>query len=811
MVLFFNLFFTSLRKERVFNMNHYLEKLEYPKILEKLANYCKSNIGKELAYSLLPSKKKEEVQSLLSQTEEAVNLSIRKGTPPIGEIPENIEMYCKQLEANQSLSMKGLLEASSILRMAREMKSYLYQDENFDLSDFPILDDQISLLYTNLSVEDAIIKCILDEETIDDHASAELFRIRKNIQKAETSIKDSLNKLLHSSYSKYFMEPIITIRSDRYVVPVKEEYRSQIKGFIHDVSSSGSTVYIEPISVFEANNKIASLKVEESMEIEKILMQLSSLLFPYIEEIRKNVSVLGTLDFIFAKANLARELEATMPILSEKKELFLENARHPFIAKDTVVPITVSLGENYSCLLITGPNTGGKTASLKTTGLLTLMACSGLFIPASSQSRIYVFDQVFADIGDEQSIQESLSTFSAHMLHIIGILETATSDSLILLDELGSGTDPTEGASLAIAILEKFYQMGALTMATTHYAELKNYAFVTDGFENASFVFDIEHLKPTYQLLVGIPGKSNAFAISQKLGLSSSILNRAKELLQEDTISMEELLKNIYDDKQTIEKEKEEIVKNEHQITSLRKSLEQEYQSLKEKQTSQKEKAKEEAKSILNSAKEEANALIKELEKLVQNSEDSSSLKKANALRQNLNQSIQELSETPVEENTKSDVSIEDLKVGQVVNLKKWSEPATILSIAGNKKKLQVQIGNAKMNISLQDIESLVKKAPRREKSFFSASTPSSFKSQHATTEINVIGQNVEEACFVIDKYLDDCVLAKLQTVRIVHGKGTGKLRDGIHQFLKKHPHVKSFRLGTFGEGEMGVTVVELK
>ena len=793
-------------------MNHYLEKLEYPKILEKLANYCKSNIGKKLAYSLLPSRNKEEVQRLLSQTEEAVTLSIRKGTPPIGEIPENIEMYCKQLEAGQALSRKALLETSCILRMAREIKAYLYQDENFDLSDFSTLDDQISLLYTNLSVEDAITKCILDEETIDDHASTELFCIRKNIQKAEASIKENLNKLLHSSYAKYFMEPIITIRSDRYVVPVKEECRSQIKGFIHDVSSSGSTVYIEPISVFEENNKIASLKVEESVEIEKILMQLSTLLFPYVEEIRKNVSILGNLDFIFAKANLAKELDANMPILSDKKELFLENARHPFIAKDMVIPITVSLGENYSCLLITGPNTGGKTASLKTTGLLTLMACSGLFIPASSHSRIYVFDQVFADIGDEQSIQESLSTFSAHMLHIIGILETATSDSLILLDELGSGTDPTEGASLAIAILENFYKKGALTMATTHYAELKNYAFVTDGFENASFVFDIEHLKPTYQLLVGIPGKSNAFAISQKLGLSPSILNRAKELLQEDTINMEELLKNIYDDKQTIEKEKEEIIKNEHQITSIRKSLEQEYRTLQEKQENQKEKAKEEAKAILTSAKEEANALIKELEKLVQNSEDSSSLKTANALRQNLNTSIQELSETPVEENSKVDVSIEDLKVGQVVKLKKWSEPATILSIAGNKKKLQVQIGNAKMNISLPDIESLCKKKEGNQKKSFSATnSSSSLKSQHASTEINVIGQNVEEACFVIDKYLDDCALAKLQTVRIVHGKGTGKLRNGIHQFLKNHPHVKSFRLGTFGEGEMGVTVVELK
>ncbi len=793
-------------------MNHYLEKLEYTKILQKLASNCKTSIAKRLTFDLLPHSNKEEVQRLLSQTSEAVNLLLRKGSPPIGELPENMEITYKQLEASQSLSLKKLLDIASIFLFFRELKSYFYQDSNFNLSDFPILDDQFSLLYTNFSVEDTIGKCIIDEDTLADNASTELFHIRKNIQKAESAIKDNLNQLLHSSYAKYFMEPIITIRSDRYVIPVKEEYRSHIKGFIHDISSSGSTVYIEPISVFELNNKIASLKVEESIEIEKILMQLSRLLFPYIEEIRKNVSVLSTLDFIFAKAYLAKEMDAAMPILSDKKELFLENARHPFIAKDTVVPITMSLGENYSCLLVTGPNTGGKTASLKTTGLLTLMACSGLFIPASSHSRIYVFDQVFADIGDEQSIQESLSTFSAHMLHIIHILRNATSDSLVLLDELGSGTDPTEGASLAIAILEKFYQIGSLTMATTHYAELKNYAFVTDGFENASFIFDIEHLKPTYQLLVGIPGKSNAFAISQKLGLSASILDRAKELLQEDAISMEELLKNIYDDKQIIEKEKEEIVKNEHQITLLRKSLEQKYTFLKEQETNQKKQAQEEAKRILTTAKEEANSLIKELEELIHNSKDTSTLKRANALRQNLNHSIQEFSHTSKEEIITPNLSIDDLKVGQVVQLRKWKEPATILSIAANKKKLQVQMGNAKMNITLQDIEYLLSKEPKQEKSFSATSTTSSsFKAKHATTEINVIGQNVEEACFVIDKYLDDCALAKLQTVRIVHGKGTGKLRDGIHQFLKKNPHVKSFRLGTFGEGEMGVTVVELK
>jgi len=526
---------------------------------------------------------------------------------------------------------------------------------------------------------------------------------------------------------------------------------------------------------------------------------------------------------------------AICPQLNDDKILDFKQARHPLIEKNKVVPIDIKIGENYSSLIITGPNTGGKTVALKTTGLFTLMACSGLFIPAKEGSSIYVFDSVFADIGDEQSIQESLSTFSSHMTNIISIIKYATSNSLILIDELGSGTDPIEGASLAISILEYFHHLGATTLTTTHYTEIKNYALVTDGFENASSAFDLEELKPTYQLLIGIPGKSNAFAISKKLGLSSTILSRAQSLLKEDDISVEELLKSIYDDKLMIEREKEEIQKNRNQIELLRKSLEQEKASQIESKKNQVEKAKIEAKQLLLSAKEEANYTIKSLTSLYENLKEleninlencsdseianfvkqhfqKGSLKKANEIRSQLNSSLEEF--TTVPKNVKKENSKwkkEDLRVGMQIKLLNFQEFATITSLSGKANQLQVQIGNAKMGIKITDIEEIKTGNFPTVSYATSHSSAPSFKSKAVTPEINVIGQNIEEACFVIDKYLDDCSLAKLSSIRIVHGKGTGKLREGIHAFLRKHPHVKSFRLGSFGEGEMGVSIVELR
>lgn len=817
-------------------MNYNLEKLEYNKILEKLCLFCTTYLGKNFAMQLKPTFNKSKVQKYLNETLEASNLTLRKGNIPITEIAD-ITVSLKKLESSITLSTKDLLEIAYILKLSKELKNYFYNDENFETSNFPLLSNLFFNLYCNLEIEKTILSSIIDENTIADNASTKLSSIRKNKRKLEADIKESLNHILHSSnYSKVIMEQIVTIRNDRYVIPVKEEFRGLIKGFIHDMSASGSTVFIEPMQVFELNNKLQSLKVEENTEIEYILENLSSKIMPYISEIKNDISLIGNLDFIFAKAKLAKSMEAICPSLNDEKYIDLKQARHPLIEKNKVVPIDISIGKNYSSLIITGPNTGGKTVTLKTCGLLTLMACSGLFIPAKENSSIYVFDNVFADIGDEQSIQESLSTFSAHMTNIVNITKQATSNSLILIDELGSGTDPIEGASLAISILEYFNKLGSITLTTTHYAEIKNYALVTDGFENASSAFDIENLKPTYKLLIGIPGKSNAFAISKKLGLSDEILSRAKELLKDDDIHIEELLKNIYDDKLTIENEKIEIQKNRNQIENLRKSLEQEKNLQTELKQTQIDKAKLDAKNIILSAKDEANDIIKELNLLYENLKQlenidlekwsdteianfikayfsKGTLKKANELRSNLNSSFDSLTlknETVKEKN--KEFKKEDLKIGTQLKLNNFSEIATITSLSGKSNQLQVQVGNAKMNIKLTDIEDILSKKENNNfvisnKKIFS----SSFKAKNVSPEINVIGQNIEEACFLIDKYLDDCSIAKLDFVRIVHGKGTGKLREGIHSFLRKNSHIKNFRLGTFGEGEMGVTVVELK
>lgn len=807
------------------------EKLEFDKILELLSKECLTYIGKDISVRLTPVFKQLKVTKLLQETEEASNLIVRKGNLPISSIP-NIEIYIKNLESFNPLNAKGLLEFARILKLARELKDYFYKDEDFDLGSFPILDSYFSCFYSNLGIESKILSSILDEDIISDDASSKLAWLRRSRRKLEGEIKENLNNMIHSSFSKYIMEAIVTIRNDRYVIPVKEEFRGNVKGFIHDVSSSGSTVFIEPMAVFELNNRISNLKMEEAIEIEKILADLSSLLFGITNELENNVRLIGNLDFIFAKAKLAKKMNAVLPKINNDKIINLYKARHPLIDCNLVVPIDIEIGSKYNSLIITGPNTGGKTVSLKTVGLLTLMACSGLHIPASENSSIYVFDNVFADIGDEQSIQESLSTFSAHMINTINILNSATSNSLVLLDELGSGTDPVEGASLATAILKHLNKLGATTIATTHYQEIKEFALVTDGFENASSEFDVENLMPTYKLLIGIPGKSNAFAISKKLGLPDKILENAKSLLKEDSINIEELLKNIYDDKLEIEKQKNEISKNLNQVELLRKKLEQEVKEKDDKYIKLAEKSKLEAQNILLSAKEDVNIAIKEIEEaskkwkalneynfqelsdseiadIVRNL-DNYSIKKVNNIRNDLNSSLNSIHKEDLGVSN-SQITKDMLKVGTKIRLNSINDIATVTSLSGKASKVQVQVGNAKMNVNVSDIVSIVDGNNKVTSIPNKKISNLAMKSKNVNTEINVIGQNVNEACFVIDKYLDDCSLAKLETVRIVHGKGTGKLREGIHSFLRKHPHVKSFRLGTFGEGEMGVTVVELK
>ena len=611
--------------------------------------------------------------------------------------------------------------------------------------------------------------------------------------------------MIHSStYSKFIQDSLVTIRNDRFVIPVKEEYRSQIKGFVHDISNAGSTVFIEPISIFEMNNELNQLKIDENIEIEKILKDLSSLFYPYIEQLKMDSDLIGKLDFIFAKAKFSNSLDAITPIINDEKEINLINARHPLIDKNKVVPISVNIGNTFSVLLITGPNTGGKTVTLKTIGLLSCMACSGLNIPADEHSSIYVFDEIYTDIGDDQSISDSLSTFSSHMTNIVEITKKVTQNSLVLVDELGSGTDPIEGANLAISILEFFKNKTCITIATTHYQELKQYALVTNDFENASVEFDVNTLSPTYKLLVGIPGKSNAFAISKKLGLSDNIINKAKSLMSSDAVNIEELLKTIYDDKSLIEKEKEEIQKQLNQINLLRKSLERDNSLLKQQELDLINNAKTKARNILLDAKEEATNIIKQLN----NSKDSNQI---NTLRNKLNTDIKNIKITNSKNSSKEHIPFEEIKPNMEVYIPTFNKNGIILSHVNKSNEVQVQIGNIKTNININNIEKISISNKTNETSNTNLGYTKISKTKNIKSEINVIGLNVEEAIFVVDKFLDDCSLAKLQNVRIVHGKGTGKLRTGIHSFLKNNPHVKSFRLGTYGEGEMGVTVVELK
>ena len=784
---------------------NYLKKLEFDKILQNLSEYCHTYIGREKALSLEPSSDKDFVKKNLSETSQAVSLIDRNSTPPLSEI-EDIRVYIKMLESSNTLTAKALLDICNILEMADELKAYF---SNFlDDEAYENLRIYFDELYTNPSVVDKIKKSIVDSETIADNASSTLSSIRRHIRQSEQDIKNKLNSILHSSYAKYMQENVVTIRNDRFVIPVKQEYRSQIKGFVHDISSTGSTVFIEPISVFEANNTINNLRVDETAEIERILQNLSSLLFPYTNELFADIESIGTLDFIFAKARYSNSIKGITPIINDEKYVNLIKARHPLIEPSEVVPITISIGKDYNLLIITGPNTGGKTVSLKTVGLLEAMACSGLNIPAEEKSSIYVFDEIYADIGDDQSIADSLSTFSSHMKNISHIVENATSESLILVDELGSGTDPLEGANLAISILEFFKNSDILCLATTHYQELKKYALVTENVQNASVEFDIENLKPTYKLLIGIPGKSNAFAISEKLGLKKEIIEKAQSLLDKKDIDFETLLKSIYDDKIKIEKEKSEIEKNLHQIELLKKNLQKDDTRVREQEKEIINKAKIEARQILLDAKDDATSMIAKIKEI---SENSSELKELNNMRNSLNNSIKNISLQGNDELSITPLGESEIVVGMKVFVSTLGQNGVVLSKISKSKEVQVQIGLIKTNIPIKFLE----KPKNMKNDLTKISSSNSYgssvsKTRTANSEINVIGLTVDEAIPLVDKFLDDCFLAKLQTARIVHGKGTGKLRQGIHSFLKKNKRVKSFRVGTYGEGEMGVTVVEL-
>lgn len=790
-------------------MNNNLKKLEFDKILEAISNYCKTYIGKTYVAELRPSQDTQEAQHMLNETSQGVTLIQRNSTPPLGSIAD-ITVYLKTLDGCGSLSIKALLELQNILQMSASLKDYFAKDY-LETSDFSAIEQYFNDLYVNPSIVSTFTKSIVDEDTIADSASSKLQDIRRRERKIEQDIRSKLNTILHSStYSKYMRENIVTIRNGRFVVPVKEEYRGSVKGFVHDMSSSGSTVFIEPIAVFDLNNELSNLHIEESLEIERILQNLSGLLYPYTKELENNVQIIGKLDFIFAKAHYSLALHCTTPEINSSKIINLKNARHPLIAPEQVVPSSLELGSEFSTLIITGPNTGGKTVTLKTIGLLTTMACSGLNIPADEHSSIYVFDHIFADIGDEQSISESLSTFSSHMSNIVTITHNATSNSLILVDELGSGTDPLEGAHLAISILQYFTELGAITVATSHYQELKQYALVTPNFKNASVEFDIENLKPTYRLLVGIPGKSNAFAISQKLGLDSLIIDRASSMIDKETVHLEDLLKTIYDEKSQIENEKIRTAKALAEAEELKKNLKHQNSDVLNKEKELIANAKQEAKQILLDAKETANSIIKDIS-------SSSSASQANKLRNKLNDEITSMKTDVQDVHVAHPIERENIKIGLNVFVSNLNAEGTIVSGISKDDTVQVQIGAMKMKVDikyLQEVsatENNSKNSSTGKSHDYTYTGRTSLKSQHVSPEINLLGLTVDEAIPIVDKYLDDCYMAKLSPVRIVHGKGTGALRNGIHHYLKTNKLVDSFRLGTFGEGEMGVTVVSLK
>ncbi len=791
-----------------------LKILEFDKILGRLAGYTDSPSVKKRIEELVPYPTLALAKDAQRETTEAVNTTLKLGGPPVSLSIAEVTKYVKLAERSGVLHAKELMEISRMLYIARRMKAYL--DEAAD--DCIKLHEIGESIITAKSLEDRINLCIVSEDEIADEASSELSTIRRKMKNHNAKIKDTLNGMLHSShYKKYLQDPIVTMRSDRYVIPVRAEYRSEVPGIVHDSSSSGATIFVEPMSVVNLNNEIRDLKGRERQEIERILMELSALVCENSHAIFVDYKNVTELDFMFAKARLSLDMNGVEPELNDEGRINLRQARHPLIDKDKVVANDIMLGDKYDTLVVTGPNTGGKTVTLKTIGLFSLMAASGLHISAGDRSEAAVFDKVFADIGDEQSIEQSLSTFSSHMVNIVDILKNVDSESLVLFDELGGGTDPTEGAALAIAILEFLRSFKVRTVATTHYSELKIYALSTDGVENASCEFDVENLQPTYKLLIGVPGKSNAFSISRRLGLDEIIIERANAILSDEDIHFEDVVTDLEQSRAKARRDAEENRRMKNELKTLRDQVEKERIKLKENKARILDEAHREAKIIVMDAKDEANSIIKDLEKMRQQGIKSGGQldKKAQTARENLKKKEDSIDKKIARAAKPKKTYVDppkNLKIGQTVKLIDMNEEATVLKLPDKKGMLRVQAGIFKMDVHISNIRE-VKDNEIKELASRYTSTVRSFesKTKNATTEIDVRGHNVEEAWIKVEKFLDDCYLAGVSPVRIIHGKGTGLLRKGLQNYLKSYRYIKSFRNGKFGEGEDGVTVCELK
>ncbi len=787
-----------------------LKTLEYTKIITLLSDHACSEGGKQLCLNLLPESEKETIETAQAETTAALIRIYKYGSISFSGV-HDIRASLKRLEIGSSLNQEELLNVCTLLENTNRVKQYSRNEDSDGIPD--IINHYFESLEPLTFLAGEIRRCIISLEEIADDASPELKNIRRNMRNINEKVHAQLVSMTSNSTTRsYLQEAVITQRNGRYCLPVKAEHRSQISGMIHDQSSSGSTFFIEPMAVVKLNNDLRELLLKEQEEIVKILSTLSASVAEHISEIIENYNHMVKLDFIFAKALFSKSYKGSEPEFNTQGIIHIKEGRHPLLDKHKVVPITIRLGEDFDLLVVTGPNTGGKTVSLKTTGLFTLMGQAGLHIPAADHSRLTIFEEVFADIGDEQSIEQSLSTFSAHMTNIVTILEQVSQRSLVLFDELGAGTDPTEGAALAAAILSHLHRQGIRTMATTHYSELKIFALSTDGVENACCEFDVETLRPTYRLLIGIPGKSNAFAISKKLGLPDYIIEDSKSRISQEAESFEDVITDLENSRRIIEKEQEEIRQYKEEIKELKQRLEKKQDNIDKRREDILRDANEKAREILADAKSYADQTMKDFRKFY---EESGASKEMEKRRQAAKKKLDSVNSKLAMKNTaapKKNQKPADFKVGTTVKVLSMGLEGTVSTLPNQKGDLYVQMGILRSQVNIKDLEILSQPAKQNETAGrTSTSKMKMSKSASISTEINLIGRTTDEAVALLDKYLDDAYLAHLPSVRVVHGKGTGALRTAVHKHLRRMKYVKSFRLGEFGEGDAGVTIVEFK
>ncbi|HRX57367.1 MAG TPA: endonuclease MutS2 [Eubacteriales bacterium] len=774
--------------------------LEFDKILGILKQHLACEVGLEYAGKLRPALSKKDAESLQEQTAEAEAIYTRTGRTPISGFPDVRELVGR-MHAALFLSTRELLAVASAMRASREAKDVLQSGEAEGM-----LCNMANRLTSHRSAEEEIARCILAEDEISDNASPELSRIRRQMKIVNERVREKLNGMLRSTTTqRYLQESIITIRNGRYALPVKAEYRSQVPGLVHDQSSSGATLFVEPAAVVELGNEHKRLLAEEKNEIERILSGLTAMISPFADEIHGSVNMMGALDVIFARAVMARDMRAVRPELNDEGKIRIVKGRHPLIARDAVVPVDIWMGETFQTLIITGPNTGGKTVTLKTVGLFTLMAMSGMFIPAEIGTQLSTFESVFADIGDEQSIEQSLSTFSAHMTNTVHILAEADERSLVLLDELGAGTDPIEGAALAQAILESLYERHTLTVATTHYSEIKAFALMHPGMQNASMEFDVDRLCPTYRLFIGIPGKSNAFEISRRLGLSGDVIERAQTFLQKKDIAFENVLSEAEQARRSAEDDRDEARRALAEAEKIRTELKKQQQKLEDEKTQLRQKAREDARRMVQETRRDMERLIAQL-RTVENI-DKKQLERA---VQKSRDAMRETEERLYEQATQRDAAGEppaSVTPGERVRLITLGQEATVLKKADGKGEVLVQAGIIKMSVPLGDLRPVeTKEKPRRTSAKVTLS-----EDRGSAMRLDLRGKMVDDACMEIDRFIDNASITGISEFSIVHGKGTGALRTGVQAYLKRNPRVKTFRIGAYGEGDAGVTIVTLK